>query len=73
MQYSRIKQDNLLVEVRDQRVFINGREICESQVKQAMLGNIYMMVGIVSGFLAGGFSAYVILSQLPAWAWENLY
>lgn len=64
MSYSRINQDGFLVEVKDRRVFINGREICESQMKQAMLGNVQMMVGIIAGFLAGGFSAYVLLPEL---------
>lgn len=60
MAYSVISQNGFLVEVKDRRIFVNGSEVCQDQIKESQLRKIYIMVGVIAGFLAGGFSGLVI-------------
>ncbi|ELA9084635.1 hypothetical protein H4F26_22360 [Vibrio alginolyticus] len=64
MRHSIIQTDDITVEVNGKRVYINGRLVCESTIEQAKLTNIASMLCLIVGFVAGGFSAYVLLPEL---------
>lgn len=64
MRHSIIQTDDITVEVNGKRVYINGRLVCESTIEQAKLINITSMLCLIVGFVAGVFSAYVLLPEL---------
>ncbi|EGQ7810345.1 hypothetical protein I6Y99_004388 [Vibrio parahaemolyticus] len=61
MSHSIIRANGITVEVKGQSVFIDGRLVTKDQMKQAMHGKIFGMVCLIVGWLAGAFSAFVIL------------
>ncbi|EKL9830989.1 hypothetical protein NB524_00145 [Vibrio alginolyticus] len=64
MRHSIIQTDDITVEVNGKRVYINGRLVCESTIEQAKLINITSILCLIVGFVAGVFSAYVLLPEL---------
>ncbi|EGR1298321.1 hypothetical protein EAF56_20250 [Vibrio alginolyticus] len=64
MRHSIIQTDDITVEVNGKHVYINGRLVCESTIEQAKLINITSMLCLIVGFVAGVFSAYVLLPEL---------
>ncbi|HIF5708867.1 TPA: hypothetical protein ACX3IQ_004025 [Vibrio parahaemolyticus] len=64
MRHSIIQTDDITVEVNGKHVYINGRLVYESTIEQAKLINITSMLCLIVGFVAGVFSAYVLLPEL---------
>ena len=66
MSYSRTQSGGTTVEVKNQKVFINGRLVTAEQMEQAKYGKIFGMTCLVVGWLMGAFSVAVILPLLTA-------
>lgn len=60
-----ISTKDVTVEVKGKSVFINGRLVCEDLMQQAKFTKVSNLVFLIAGFVAGGFSAAVIIQILP--------
>ncbi|HHY0551899.1 TPA: hypothetical protein ACVU5P_004218 [Vibrio parahaemolyticus] len=61
MGHSVIQANGITVEVKGKSVFIDGRLVTKDQMQQAIYGKVFGMVCLIVGWLAGGFSAAVLL------------
>lgn len=62
MSHSVTSSNGMTVEVKDERVFINGIEIHPDRVKQARAARTLGMFMLIAGFVLGGFSSAVIVT-----------